>query len=250
VQVAALFEAINTAQNGHISQIEFSRFLGMLSNYDQTQCFGLWMLFDTAGSVYRRVWMFGVVAALICLLSEVFVYYGEVEMFKNPIKNNYIYQITSVLIGITIVFRTNLSYRRFWEGREQLQIMSSKWGDAALQAVVFDLVSRKERGGSKTELEVRKWRTKICALFSLLHGMALAELSEGDEKNMPVLTGLCIQDVEVLLGQQGVELTADRTFAVLMWVAQELTQAMHSGTANFTPFQRDLTLFSRRFPAM
>lgn len=110
--------------------------------------------------------------------------------------------------------------------------MSSKLGDAALQAVVFDLTSRQSKGGKKTEIQVRKWRTKICGLFSLLHGMGLAELAEGDALNMPVLTGLCVADVEVLLGQQGVELTADRTFAVLMWVCQELTQAMTEGHMN------------------
>ena len=167
-----------------MSPTEFSRFLGLLSTYDQTECFGLFMLFDMTGSVYSRVWMFGVLAAVVCLVSESLVYYGEVEMLQKPISNNYIYQITSVLIGITIVFRTNLSYRRFWEGihpeslpvltptpthrgpdahphnsltplsllagREQLQIMSSKLGDAALQAVVFDLVSRKEKGAPPT----------------------------------------------------------------------------------------------------
>lgn len=115
-QVDSLFEAINISKSGHMSQVEFSRFLGLLSNYDQTDCFGITMLFDTAGSVYSRVWMFGVIAALVCLLSETLVYYCDAELLKKPIKNNYIFQITSVLIGITIVFRTNLSYRRFWEG--------------------------------------------------------------------------------------------------------------------------------------
>ena len=69
--------------------------------------------------------------------------------------------------------------------------MGSKWADAALQAVVFDSVS------DKTPKDIHKWRTHIVSLFSLLHGVALADLG-GGEHRMPTIEGVDKKCMEAL----------------------------------------------------
>jgi hypothetical protein len=81
-----------------------------------------------------------------------------------------LWQIYTFVLGFVLVFRCNLAYQRFWEGRTCLELMSSKWSDAALQTVIFDNVA------NKSEVDRLAFRARMLSLFSLLHATALAKL--------------------------------------------------------------------------
>lgn len=233
-EVRRLFDSINLSRNGNITRVEFSRFLGEMISFDQRQCGGALMILDAVGSVYPKVWPFGLIAAFCALGSEALVYYANWTWLKTPCTDKYMYEIFTVLLGIFLVFRTQMSYARFWEGREQLQILGSKWGDAALQAVVFDLASRKEYGGKKHENEIRACRTRIVSMFSTLHGVALAELSDGDALNMPIIEGISTPEVTAITEHRN-KYTRDRTYTIFLWIVQDLTNQVQSNGLNVPP---------------
>ena len=71
-------------------------------------------------------------------------------------------QIYTFVLGFVLVFRCNLAYQRFWEGRTCLELMSSKWSDAALQTIIFD------NAAEKSEADRLAFRSRMMSLFSLL----------------------------------------------------------------------------------
>jgi len=73
------------------------------------------------------------------------------NIFDHP----YVYQVYTFVLGFVIVFRANLAYSRFWEGRSCLELMTSKWSDAALQSSVFDNIA------DKPEMDRRAFRGRM-----------------------------------------------------------------------------------------
>lgn len=55
-------------------------------------------------------------------------------LFEHP----YAFQLFGIVFGYLSIARLNISISRYFEGVTQIKIMHSKWGDAALQIVVFD----------------------------------------------------------------------------------------------------------------
>jgi ion channel-forming bestrophin family protein len=81
------------------------------------------MAFQLEGSVITtilpRIIFFTVFATIVCLLS----FLGERPQFFSHIgnlNNNVIYNL---VLGLLLVFRTNTSYERFWEGRKSLGML-------------------------------------------------------------------------------------------------------------------------------
>lgn len=134
--------------------------------------------------MYPKCLPWALISALLTGLLKLHKQITNSSYFENVFEHPYVYQIYTFVLGFILVFRCNLSFQRFWEGRSSIQLMSSKWADAALQAIVFDDVS-----ASKSRLDVHLWRTQYISLMSIMHGTALAQLS-GWEHKMPIIEGV------------------------------------------------------------
>jgi len=168
---------------------------------------------------------FALFSAGTCLCLKAIDHFSGWDYFQHVFKHPYVYQIYTFVLGFILVFRCNLSYARFWEGRTNIQLMSSKWADAVLQAVVFDSVS------NKSQKDIHAWRTSFVSMMSLLHGVALAELG-GLEHRMSIIEGIDKSSLEVLNDPE----VQDRVFLVFQWVQDTLVKRMkHEGGLDVPP---------------
>ena len=91
-------------------------------------------------------------------------------------------QVYTSVLGFLVVFRCSIMYTRFWEGRTNIELMTSKWSIAAMQCVTFgnygEDATKDDKfymGGKFQTTEDRlKFRHRILSLFSLLNATALA----------------------------------------------------------------------------
>lgn len=84
--------------------------------------------------------------------------------------------------------RSNLSYGRYWEGRTQLQQLTSKLTDAVVMSLQFDRTSVPAVGATQEQIDAHDWfRDTFVHLISLMHAVALATLREDfDMENLVV----------------------------------------------------------------
>jgi putative membrane protein len=96
-------------------------------------------ILDIKGSMLRQVFR----RILACVLWAALVVYGN-EQLKQRTSNEWSLQtsdrahaFTGVVIGLLLVFRTNASYDRFWEGRRQWGSIINETRNLARAACVY-----------------------------------------------------------------------------------------------------------------
>jgi phage gp46-like protein len=73
--------------------------------------------------------------------------------------------------------RSQLSYGRYWEGRTNLQLMTSKLTDAVVMTLTFDREAVPKVNPTEEQVNEHQWfRDTVVHLGSLLHAVALATL--------------------------------------------------------------------------
>jgi predicted membrane chloride channel (bestrophin family) len=136
------------------------------------------------GSVLTKAFPFGVIGAVwAVILAEVI---GDIhpDGKKNLFYHPWAYQVFSVCVTFTLVFRNSISYNRFWEACTQITFMRSKMGDVAMQAMAFDRIyntelavaDQKNWDGQSTLYKTQRFQRRIVHLVSLLHASALLAL--------------------------------------------------------------------------
>jgi predicted membrane chloride channel (bestrophin family) len=126
------------------------------------------------GSVIPRCFPYGFVSAMIALLVKldnagewgIFSSLGMEEKKDSLFDHPYALQIWGVAVGFLLVFRSNLGYARYWEGRTKLAAMSSYLSEVAMCAVCYDEVN-------KDINQYREWKQEILHVCSLLHALEL-----------------------------------------------------------------------------
>ena len=82
----------------------------------------LYIVFQLEGSVFPkvlpRITFFSVFAVLVCCLQ--FIEYPKFVEHIGNLTNNVVYNL---VLGLLLVFRTNTSYDRFWDGRKSLGVL-------------------------------------------------------------------------------------------------------------------------------
>jgi len=106
---------------------------------------------------------------------------------NQDIRHPYVHQIFAITVSFLLTYRSQLAYQRFWEGRTNLQMMSARWKDAALQLFIFDDQVDKDKpaAGPNREASQAAYRGKVLHLMSVLHCFAclhLLRLEQGDHK--------------------------------------------------------------------
>mmetsp|Transcript_37267 Transcript_37267/g.89620 ORF Transcript_37267/g.89620 Transcript_37267/m.89620 type:complete len:548 (-) Transcript_37267:67-1710(-) len=103
-----------------------------------------------------------------------FVKYVE---YTPKIRNPFSVQIYGWLLGFVLVFRTNMSLSRFWEGLTNVMFTHQKWCDAFTSITSFFNASL----ASLDEQEAKQLlilRRKICHWFTLMSALACLALNE------------------------------------------------------------------------
>jgi len=80
----------------------------------------------------------------------------------------------STLLGLCIVFRTNMALDRYQEGQAHVQQMFLKWTDTFSQLSAFTVVSNNNAGANPRVLN--EWLMKMAHWFSLMSAFAVREL--------------------------------------------------------------------------
>ena len=137
-----------------------------------------------SGSVLTKAFPFGVLGAIWAIILAELIgdihENGEKNLFYHP----WAYQVFSVCVTFTLVFRNSISYNRFWEACTQITFMRSKMGDVAMQAMAFDRIyntelavaDQKNWDGQSTLYKTQRFQRRIVHLLSLLHASALLAL--------------------------------------------------------------------------
>eukprot|EP00892_Ulva_mutabilis_P004193 jgi/Ulvmu1/2145/UM129_0004.1 len=137
---------------------------------------GIWghhVLFRMYGSAFPRAMPHACISAGIAATLSALFNTTEWGLFDN----SYIIQMFFFIAGFMVVFRSNLSYNRYWEGRTQLQQMTSKLTDAITTSLNFDKTAVPKVGATQEQIEEHKWFCDTFVhLISLFHGVALATL--------------------------------------------------------------------------
>ena len=105
----------------------------------------LWRVFckcDFTGSVFPTVLPWACVAAVIASVIKLDQHF-EWGVFSSVhddslFDQTYALQIWATAVSFALVFRGNLAYGRFWEGRIQIAKFSSYMQDTALMCVCYD----------------------------------------------------------------------------------------------------------------
>ena len=136
--------------------------------YYEKRLLGLPLLLRGVGSVLPRAVFPALVAAGLSLVFELTVPHEVLaELFVHP----YPFQVFAYIVAFALVFRTNVGYNRYWEGRTQAAQMASKWGDAAAGALSYDMHARDD---NEEIVRARaEWQALLIHRFSLLHALAM-----------------------------------------------------------------------------
>eukprot|EP00210_Caulerpa_lentillifera_P008077 g7712.t1 len=147
--------------------------------YDKRH-WGLPLLFRIYGSAFPRCLPFAILSGTITLVLELTV--GKAANFEDESearswwRHPYPFQTYAFIVGFMLVFRSNFGYSRFWEARTNLQLMTTKWTDAAIQCVKFDFCTLPGTLSEEARQNSQIFQDNIIHLISLLHGVALQNL--------------------------------------------------------------------------
>mmetsp|Transcript_49814 Transcript_49814/g.107885 ORF Transcript_49814/g.107885 Transcript_49814/m.107885 type:complete len:575 (-) Transcript_49814:75-1799(-) len=149
-------------------------------------------LFRCGGSALPRAVLPSLLSAGLAIIYQELI---PEEWLSDLLIHPYPYQVFAYVAAFALVFRTNISYQRFWESRTQCALMSSKWADAALECLTFDQVQKRQQprpvddNGHAiplTDAEIEKradtirqrrlFQATIVHRFSLLHAIAIQVL--------------------------------------------------------------------------
>ena len=155
--------------------------------YNPRRCAGYIVLTSCKGSSFVSAMPLPILAALftllIKLLPDVFSVPataagdekdGAEALITHPQAS---YALTSI-VGFLLLFRSNLAYSRFWEGRTAVQNMGAAWAEVGSLVVAFD-------SASKGRDDYGEWKADFVHLLSLFHALAVMSLrTDADLSNI------------------------------------------------------------------
>ena len=146
------------------------------------------LLFTCAGSALPRAAMPALLSMFWTIILEISgLHYhivhnhgGSEELDPEHwfLNNTYPYQAFAYMVGIALVFRTNVAYARYWEGVTAYKQFCAKWGDSCTFVLSFDRHSlAPDTPKGRDNEATRSTFAALCVhRFSLLHALACAHL--------------------------------------------------------------------------
>lgn len=131
------------------------------------------------------------------------------------------YSTLSWILGIVLVFRTGQSYNRFWDGANHMMLLKTELFDACSQIISF---------AESSDVDRRKkdaFQLTMVRLYSLLHGVALQQVSEVENEDIKVIdpSGLDKEQVQFMRAYN----RKVRTDVVMQWICRAITEAVKTG---------------------
>jgi predicted membrane chloride channel (bestrophin family) len=154
--------------------------------YDNKQN-AMWLIFRRHGSVFPRTLIPALGSALLTFMlatEEQGAAGGEnanvswLIPFELPaIEHPFAVQIFAIVLGYVIVFRTNMALGRYRDGMTNVQLMTSKWGDAFMQLKAFAATEKATASPKQCE-EIDEFMAKAIHWFTLLNALAMITLAD------------------------------------------------------------------------
>jgi len=134
---------------------------------------GLSILFRLYGSAFPRAAMFASISALMTAI----LYYYAPSSIKYSISNPFAYTIYGSLVSFAVVFRSNLAYQRYWEGRTAVQAIMGRLQVFTLKAISLNQVAISENKLTQEDkLRCYNFHKSIVHNSSLLFALMLCHL--------------------------------------------------------------------------
>jgi len=143
------------------------------------------MFARTAGSVIpKSLPMAFVSAGITIILGEATSVgqNGELNLFYHP----FAYSVFAFCVTFTLIFRTQISYMRYWEACTQIVAMCAKFNDSTVQALTFDnlypvecnaaFFAKPHWDGESVKWKTNRFRRRFMHLISLLHAACLHQI--------------------------------------------------------------------------
>lgn len=131
---------------------------------------GIHLLLRLYGSALPRSFFWSFFSGALTVLFW-FVPERNGEYWKRSFDHPYAYQVLAFIIGFVVVFRSNLSYQRWWDAVTQVQQMTGRLTEAMVSALVF------ERNTVDATREEHIQVIDLCIHYaSLMHALALQQL--------------------------------------------------------------------------
>lgn len=126
------------------------------------------LLMRVYGSSWPRASILAIPGTIIGgLLRALVGDYMKGHFYLHP----YPYSMFATLLALLLIFRVNLSYARYWEGRTMVAQLSTKWADAAIQVLSFDEAAKEPLIPGGTQ-----FRAEFLHTISLMHALAMQRL--------------------------------------------------------------------------
>lgn len=161
-------------------------------------------LFDIRGSMLREIFSRVAVCAFWSLAVVAWHRAGLVPAISIPVHGH---TLTGVALGLLLVFRTNVSYERFWEGRRQ-------WGN-----IVNDCrnLARLSCSLLKNDPELLgRWLH-----WTMVFPWSVMNRLRGQKKLGPITDGLSLAEIEATETAQHVPLAVSRRMTEQLSLAQQ-----------------------------
>ncbi len=155
--------------------------------YNPRRCAGYIVLTSCKGSSFFKAMPLPFVATAFTLLIKLMPHIfkvpdtragddveTETQLIDHPQAS---YALTSI-VGFLLLFRSNLAYGRFWEGRTAVQNMGAAWAEVGSLVISFDSASKGRR-------DYAEWKADFVHLLSLMHALAVMSLrTDADLTNL------------------------------------------------------------------
>mmetsp|Transcript_31456 Transcript_31456/g.57132 ORF Transcript_31456/g.57132 Transcript_31456/m.57132 type:complete len:411 (-) Transcript_31456:850-2082(-) len=134
---------------------------------------GLAILFRLYGSAFPRAVVF---ASISALMTAILYYYGPSPIIYS-ISNPFAYSMYGSLVSFAVVFRSNLAYQRYWEGRTTVQTIMGRLHVLTMKMMSLNKASLPEsKMTQEDKVLFYNFHKTVTHKVSLLFGLMLCHL--------------------------------------------------------------------------
>ncbi|MEM8723000.1 MAG: bestrophin family ion channel [Cyanobacteria bacterium P01_G01_bin.39] len=164
---------------------------------------------SVVSKILPRIIFFSVFAALVCL-TKYWQNKPEFLIHIGDLTNNVVYNL---VLGLLLVFRTNTSYERFWDGRKSLGMLVVNIRNLARSLRLSISKTNQEQQAEKTEI------FKLLSAFAVATKLQLREEPADDE-------------LKALLGEKrGKEIESAKRMSlqIALWIGEHIQKQFKLG---------------------
>eukprot|EP00928_Gymnodinium_smaydae_P052602 TRINITY_DN3660_c0_g1_i3.p1 TRINITY_DN3660_c0_g1~~TRINITY_DN3660_c0_g1_i3.p1 ORF type:complete len:643 (+),score=105.58 TRINITY_DN3660_c0_g1_i3:75-1931(+) len=175
------------------------------------------------GSVMPKACGIAILPTLVAIGLSIAIAQYEIDFVF--MSNSAAYSSFTFVVGFLLVFRTQTSYARFWEGTTLLQVLRGQWVGAFGSLIAYTSVSKEH--DSDHSQECLLFRMKLIRMFSCLHACALDHIY-GKVDGDTVILGVDGLDDDTL---ELMNLADDEAlvYVIVQWIQQMILHNISNG---------------------